>query len=239
MRIKVFSYNLLLSILLFFLPVQIFAQAAPGTLYPILFNYAKNLYPQYKKIPEERRRVLEEIADYIYGAIQIDKEASILLIGSNNSTRSILAEAWANAAARYYNVKNVRLYSGGTQTTHVSPFALKALEKAGFIIYKVTEDNNPRYEIKYTYNTDPLIVFSKDYNDKDLPHLNYGAIFVCPNADINVPFLKGMNFRTSLHYFDPGAYDNTPSQMDKYLERSHEIATEIFYIFYCVKNKYP
>ena len=216
-----------------------FGQNKPGTLYPILFNYAKNLYPEYKKIPEERRRVLEEIADYIYGAIQIDKEARIILIGSNNATRSILAEAWASAAAQYYNVRNIRLYSGGTDISHVAPFALKALEKAGFIVYRITDTDNPHYEIKYTYNINPLIVFSKKFNDRNLPQLNYGAVFVCPNADINVPFLKGMNFRTSLHYFDPGAYDNTPEQLDKYIERSHEIASEMFYVFYCIKNKYP
>lgn len=222
-----------------YIPVTVYSQGKPGTLYPILFNYAKNLYPRYKKIPEERRRVLEEIADYIYGAIQIDQEAHIILIGSNNATRSILAEAWANAAAQYYNIRKIKLYSGGTDITQVSPFALKALEKAGFIIYKITENDNPHYEIKHTYNINPLIVFSKKFSDRNLPHLNYGAVFVCPNADINVPFLKGMNFRTSLHYFDPGAYDNTPEQLDRYLERSHEIATEMFYIFYCIKNKYP
>ena len=96
------------------LPGSVYGQRSPGTLYPILFNYAKNLYPQYRKIPEERRRVLEEIADYIYGAIQIDQEARIKLIGSNNATRSILAEAWATAAAQYYNIRKINFKSNLT-----------------------------------------------------------------------------------------------------------------------------
>lgn len=213
------------------------AQNEPGRLYPILLNYAKNLYPEYRKIPEIRRRTIESIADYIYGAIQIDRKSVILIIGTNNSTRSILAEAWCRAAAQYYNVKNIEIYSGGTEVTHVSPYAMKVLENAGFIIYKITDDENPRYEVKYSYNLDPVSLYSKKYNDKEMPAGSYGAIFVCPNADQNIPYLNAMNFRASLHYFDPGAYDHTPEQMKKYLQRSHEISVEMFYLFYCIKNK--
>jgi arsenate reductase (thioredoxin) len=215
----------------------IHAQDKPGKLYPLLFNYSKNLYPEYQTIPEERRRTIEEIANYLFGTIQIDKKATILIIGTNNATRSIMAEAWAQAAAYYYNVKNLEIFSGGTQETHVSPSAVKALEKAGFIIYRVTKEENSRYEIKYSYNLRPLAIYSKLYNGKDMPHNSYGAIFVCPNANLNVPFLKGMNFRTSLNYFDPSAYDNTTEELDRYAERSHQIAVEMFYLFYCIKTK--
>ena len=216
---------------------RIHAQSQPGRLYPLLFIYTKNLYPEYLSIPEERRRTLEEIANYIFGTLQIDKKATIIFIGTNNATRSIMAEAWGQAAAYYYNVKNLEIFSGGTQETHVSPSAIKALEKAGFIIYRVTKEENSRYEVKFTYNIAPLLVYSKLYNGKDMPHNSFGAIFVCPNADLNVPFLKGMNFRTSLHYFDPSAYDNTTEELDKYIERSHQIAVEMFYLFYCIKTK--
>jgi arsenate reductase (thioredoxin) len=232
---RISSLMILISGLLY--SAGIMAQHQPGKLYPLLFNYSKNLYPDYQSIPEERRRTLEEIADYIFGAIQIDKKATILIIGTNNSTRSIMTEAWAHAAAYYYNVKNLEIYSGGTRETHISPSAIKALEKAGFIIYRVSKDENPRYEIKFSYNIPPLVFFSKLYNGKNMPQISYAAIFVCPNADLNVPFLKGMNFRTSLHYFDPSAYDNTSEELDKYIERSRQIAVEMFYLFYCIKNK--
>ncbi len=237
MKKLILYISIVTGVSLLHLPHPALAQNEPGILYPGLTNYAKNLYPLYKKIPEERRRVLENIADYIYGAIQIDKKATLILVGTNNSTRSIMAEAWSYAASQYYNIKNVEIYSGGTQVTQVSPFSMKALEQAGFIIYKISDNGNPKYEIKYSYNLKPIVVYSKKYDAKDMPHFNYGAIFVCPNADLNVPYLKGMNFRASVHYFDPEAYDNTPEQMDKYNERCHEIATEIFYIFYCIKNK--
>lgn len=235
-----FLYRFFIPFLFIFLiehGCMLMAQDAPGALYPILFNYAKNLYPEYRKIPEERRRVLENIADYIFGAVQIDKNATILFIGTNNATRSIMVEAWAHAAAQYYHIEDVHIYSGGTQVTQVSPFSIKALEDAGFIVYKISDNDNPRFAIKYSYNLKPVILFSKKFDNRDMPRLNYGAIFVCPNADLNVPFLKGMNFRSSMHFFDPSAYDNTPGQLEKYKERCHEIAVEVFYIFYCIKNK--
>jgi arsenate reductase len=230
--------SLIISLILILLfPGIVQAQNQPGKLYPPLFNYSKKLYPEYRLIPEERRRTIEEIADYIFGAIQIDKKATVLMIGTNNSTRSILAEAWAQAAAYYYNVKNLQILSGGTQESQISPPAVKALENAGFIIYRVTKEYNSRYEVKYAYNIPPLLFYSKLYNAKDMPQSSYGAIFVCPNADLNVPYIKGMNFRSSLYYFDPSAYDDTPEEPDKYSERSHQIAVEMFYLFYCIKSK--
>ena len=208
----------------------------PKKLYPILFNNARDLFPEYQSIPFERRAVLEEIANYILGSIQFDGKATILLLGSNNSTRTILAEAWANAAAHYYGITKVSISSGGVTKKEVSKYGIMALEKAGFIIYRRTHMGMEQYEIKYTYNEKPLVVFSKLYNHKDNPDLNFGSVILCPNADINLPVVKGNNFRTSLHYFDPIAYEDDPDVLEKYLERSHEIALEMFYLFYKLKS---
>lgn len=208
----------------------------PNKLYPILFNYARNLYDEYSKIPMERRYVLEEIANYLIGSNQLEGKSTLLIIGSNNATRSILAESWAYAAAHYYGIANVEIYSGGINATRISTLAILALEKAGFIIYKTGDTQNPTYQIKYTYNVPPILIKSKKYNDKPNPASHYGAIIVCPNADVNLPVLKGNNFRTSLYYFDPSAYDAAENALDQYLTRSKEIATEMFYIFYRLKN---
>jgi arsenate reductase len=208
----------------------------PNKLYPILFNYARNLYDEYQKIPSERRFILDEIANYIIGSCQIEGRASLIIIGSNNATRSILAEAWANAASYYYRISDVRVHSGGLNSTRISKEAILALEEAGFIIYKTTDHKNPVYEVKYSYNIQPLIIQSKKYTNEINPGGNYGAVFVCPNADINLPTLKGNNFRTSLYYFDPVAYEATEDAINQYLGRSREIAIEMFYLFYRLKN---
>ncbi|MBS0001177.1 MAG: hypothetical protein KFF73_19490 [Cyclobacteriaceae bacterium] len=209
----------------------------PNKLYPILFNYARNLYEDYNSsIPMERRFVLDEIADYIIGSSQFEGEASLVIIGSNNSTRSILAEAWAKAAAYYYGISNIHVFSGGLNISSISTNAVIALEKAGFIVYKTRNGQNPPYEIKYSYNIPPVYIQSKKHNDTNNPKEGYGIIVVCPNADSNLSAMKGNNFRTSLYYFDPRAYDLAEDSLDQYLLRSREIATEMFYIFYRLKN---
>ena len=230
--------RLIVFILAFWLsdPICAPAQNGPNKLYPILFNHVRDLYPEYEGIPFERRVVLDEIANYTLGTIQFDGNAEILLIGSNNATRSILAEAWANAAAYYYGIDNVKISSGGVTKKEISRYAIMALEKAGFIIYRKQQIGVEQYEVKYTYHIDPLVISSKLYNDKDNPDLNFGSVILCPNADINLPVVKGNNFRTSLHYFDPIAYENDPDVLDKYLDKSHEIALEMFYLFYKLKG---
>jgi hypothetical protein len=236
-KVRIFFIGFLILFIFLNHPTPVKAQEEPGKLYPVLHNYSRNLYAEYSKIPEERKRTLEEIANYLYGALTIDKTASIIFIGTNNSTRSIMAQVWAEAAAYYYKISNCQIYSGGTTTTGITQPAILSLEKAGFIAYKVTDGPNPRYEIKYTYNLKPIMVYSRKYNDRNYNLFYYGAVLVCPNADLNLPYERGMNFRTSLYYYDPSAYQGTREEMEMYDLRCREIAREMFYLFYCVKNK--
>jgi hypothetical protein len=215
-----------------------FAQqlGAPNKLYPILFNYARDLYQDYSNIPFERKVVLEEIANYILGAQQMDKGGKIVFIETDHASRSVLAQVWAKTASYYYGIENVEIYSGGIVNSKISKNTIIALEKAGFIIYLSTGKNNPEYEIKFSYNIPPIILKSIKYNEKSNPDINFGSIILCSNADINLPVVKGNNFRTSLYYFDPTAYDDTPEASEMYLEKSKEIAIEMFYLFYVLKN---
>jgi arsenate reductase len=229
----------ILIFLVFILSYPCYSQQSstgPNKLYPILFNYARDLYPDYGKIPFERKAVLEEIANYLIGAQQLDNTGKIIFIETDHLARSVMVQAWAMAASYYYGIENVKIYSGGINASKISKNAIIALEKAGFIIYKIQEGSNPEYEIKYSYNIEPLILRSIKYNDKSNPNVNFGSIIICSNADINLPVVKGNNFRTSLHYFDPSAYDGTSDAPELYLEKSKEIATEMFYLFYVLKN---
>lgn len=212
------------------------SSSGPNKLYPILFNYARDLYPEYDKIPYERKAVLEEIANYIIGAQQLENTGKMIFIETDYMARSVLIHSWATAASFYYGIEKVSIYTGGISASGISQNAIVALEKAGFIIYKIREGSSPEYEIKYSYNIKPLILRSTKYNDKSNPGANFGSIIVCSNADINLPVIKGNNFRTSLYYFDPIAYDGSSEASELYLEKSKEIAIEMFYLFYVIKN---
>lgn len=229
--------NKLLIFLIFF-SISSYAQKsdAPNKLYPILFNYARDLYPAYSDIPFERKVVLEEIAHYILDSQQKNKDGQVMFIETDHSTRSVFAHVWATTAAYYYGIDDIKIFSGGITNSKISTNAIIALEKAGFIVYKISGNSNPEYEIKYSYNVPPIFLKSVKYSEKSNPDINFGSIILCPNADINLPVIKGNNFRTSLYYFDPKAYDGTQEAPDRYMERCKEIAIEMFYLFYVLKN---
>ena len=53
----------------------------------------------------------------------------------------------------------------------------------------------------------------------------------CSEADAGCPFVAGAEKRFPVTYEDPKAFDGTPRQREKYLERSLQIATEMAYVF--------
>lgn len=54
----------------------------------------------------------------------------------------------------------------------------------------------------------------------------------CNNADEGCPIVFGAEARFPVKYDDPKASDNTPEQTQVYVERSLQIAAEMFYVFH-------
>jgi arsenate reductase len=133
--------------------------------------------------------------------------------------------------AEYYNIKNVFCYSGGTEATALFPVAASTLENTGFKIEKLSQEANPVYAIKFTENAHPLICFSKTFDADFNPASEFAAILTCSSADKGCPFIIGAEKRIPITYEDPKAFDNTPLQIEKYNERSLQIATELKYVF--------
>jgi len=57
----------------------------------------------------------------------------------------------------------------------------------------------------------------------------------CSSADEGCPFIPGA-VRIPLTFEDPKAFDNTPLQQEKYMERSLQIASELKYVFSAIKK---
>lgn len=182
-------------------------------------------------ISEERKQILQPLIDYIQTKVTENKNANLNFICTHNSRRSHLSQVWAQAAAHFYNLKNVYCYSGGTEATALFPMAAKTLEQAGFEIEVLSEGENPVYSIKYTENSPPIIGFSKTFDHPFNPKSDFAAIMTCSQADANCPFIPGAEKRIPIKYDDPKAFDNTPQQAEKYKERSNQIAAEMLYVF--------
>ncbi len=187
-------------------------------------------------LPEERKRLLQALIDYINRKVIQQKKTNLIFICTHNSRRSHISQVWAQVAAHYYNIKNVNCYSGGTETTALHPMVIKTLENTGFEITKKTDDNNPVYHINYGENEPYIVGFSKNFNHPINPQTDFAAIMTCAQADAECPFIAGAEERIPVKYDDPKAFDNTNQQAEAYGKRSNQIAIEMLYVFSQIKS---
>jgi len=99
-------------------------------------------------VPEERKRVLEEVAGFISSKRRRGETAKLTFICTHNSRRSQMGQLWAAAAAAHCGIDGIHTYSGGTEATVFNPRAVTAMEKAGFTIEKPGGEN-PRYLVSF------------------------------------------------------------------------------------------
>ena len=187
-------------------------------------------------IAEERKQVLQPLIDFIQSKVEKNDEVRLNFICTHNSRRSHLSQIWAQTMSVYFDINNVKTYSGGTEATAMFPKVGETLINQGFEIQKIADVNNPIYAIKVDDNSHPIIAFSKKYDDVFNPKSNFAAIMTCSHADGNCPFIAGAEKRIPITYEDPKLFDNTDQQAEKYTERSLQIATEMLYTFSNIKK---
>lgn len=182
-------------------------------------------------IPKERITVLQSLIGFIQDKKDAHSNINLNFICTHNSRRSHLTQIWAQTMSVYYNVPDVYCYSGGTEATALFPKVVDVLSTIGFEITNLIEGTNPVYSIKFGDDLHPIIGFSKTYDNVFNPKSNFAAIMTCGHADENCPFIPGAEKRIPLTFEDPKAFDDTPLQTGKYMERSLQIATELSYVF--------
>src|SRR5688500_8827520 len=104
-------------------------------MYPAISQYCNSLIADFHHIPASRRKILEEIANYITSKTKAGSPVQLIYICTHNSRRSHFGQVWSTVAANYYSVKNVQSFSGGTEVTEFNLNAIGALERIGFDIY--------------------------------------------------------------------------------------------------------
>ncbi len=177
-------------------------------------------------IDSNRKEKLINLAQIIQG----EDNVMLNFICTHNSRRSHLGQVWGQTIADYYNV-SVTTFSGGTEATALFPKVAETLEKTGFEVIKLSQEPNPVYGIKNDDSGNPMIAFSKKYDDSFNPKSNYIAIMTCSSADEGCPVVIGSKQRFSLTHEDPKISDGTDEQSKVYTERSKQIATELKYLF--------
>ncbi len=195
---------------------------------PILLKTIENL--DVSSIPKKRKSILDTITTSIQNRLINNLPVNINFICTHNSRRSHLSQIWMQTFAHYFKKTLITCYSGGTEATRIAPQVITTLKNQGFAINKLSNEKNSIYTIKYDKNSMPIIGFSKEYFHNFNPSTDFIAILTCSQADEGCPFVSGSDQRITLTYEDPKMYDNTELEKQKYIERSTQIATELFYI---------
>jgi arsenate reductase len=183
-----------------------------------------------QKVSDDRKILLQPIVDYLKMKQESHHEIRLNFICTHNSRRSHLAQIWTQALAHHFGITNLFCYSGGTEATALFPTVVSTLMQQGFEIQTLSEHSNPIYAIKYDANEPAIIGFSKVYHHSFNPKNNFAALMTCSQADEGCPLVYGAECRFVLNYSDPKEFDHTPLQEKKYLEKSMEIASEIYWI---------
>jgi arsenate reductase len=180
-------------------------------------------------IPVERKILLDEMASYLQEKISNGKEIRLNFICTHNSRRSQFSQIWAQTAAAYYGI-NAYCFSGGVEVTAFNLRAVAAVKRDGFKVVQ-KGDENPVYFVFPGEDAEPIITFSKVYDDAINANKEFAAVMTCDHADENCPFIPGAERRFPLRFEDPKAFDDTTLEEKMYSERSHQIGAELFYLF--------
>lgn len=186
---------------------------------------------RFDEIPVERKELLTLFAAHISEKGKSFEDVNLNFICTHNSRRSHMSQIWAQTAAEYFNIPNVKCYSGGTEATAFNPRSVKAIRNAGFSIEQMDESENPVYHVHFAEDKEPLKCFSKVYNDEFNPQNDYTAIMTCSHADENCPVVFGAVKRFPIKYDDPKEFDDTELEAVKYIERFEQIGTEMLFAF--------
>ena len=188
-------------------------------------------------LPESRRPLLDQVADYVTQKLLDGKPVRLNFICTHNSRRSHMGQVWCQIAANYYGVAMVETYSGGTEATACNIRTIEALRRAGLSIATTTTGANPIYSLEYSDSQPPIRAFSKKYSNDANPKEGFAAMMCCSDADTRCPVVFGSDARFALHYEDPKVADGTSEESNRYDERSRQIATEMFYVMSAVSQQ--
>ena len=199
----------------------------PSLFYPALANTIGNL--PFAAISSERLQLLDEMAAYLLAKKRQGEEIRLNFICTHNSRRSQFSQIWAQTAAAYYGIEAF-CYSGGVEVTEFNLRAVAAIQRDGFKVVQ-KEGENPVYFVFYSEEEEPIVAFSKVYDDAINAPKDFAAVMTCDHADENCPVIPGAERRFPLRFEDPKSFDGTAQEEEMYTQRSHQIGAELFFLF--------
>ncbi|MCC5930356.1 MAG: hypothetical protein JJU28_14000 [Cyclobacteriaceae bacterium] len=217
-------------------PVKSTAKSPPRNLYPILHSYARELYTQYDEIEPARKAELTALALQLKSMQERNLPIRMVFYDYNQNVLSQMAQALTRAAAWYYHVDQIQVFSAGVEPLEIPIETIHALENIGFIVYKSEIDNHNVYQIKYSYNLPPVLLFAKKHDYRDLPGNQFIPILLEEQAK-SIFAERGLpSVAKIIPYTNPGGYAGMENAKQTFDATIKNMATEIFYIFWHLKK---
>lgn len=206
-------------------------------LLPQLAQTVDRLLRSVEAINANRRARLRELAQLTSEALARHGCAKLVFICTHNSRRSHIAQAWAQSAAHYFGINNIKCFSGGTEATAFHPLAVEALVNAGFSTSARSSGSEGVVLLQFSETAEPLKMYSKRYDSPDNPVGNFIAIMTCSDADDACPVVANAEARVALHYIDPRESDGTAEAPSVYRESVDTIGREMLLMMKYVSEK--
>lgn len=192
---------------------------------------------EFDSITNSRKEELKELAELIMQDRESFGHSKLIFVCTHNSRRSQLSEIWFRAAAWHYGIDKISAFSGGTESTAFNHRMVAAIKRAGFLVEKIEDGDNPVYRIPLSeHDSQAQNMFSKKYDHPFNPDSAFIAVMVCGQADQDCPFVPGASARMALPYEDPKHSDNTPEESAVYDAKVREIGREILYLGYLLTH---
>jgi len=222
----------------FLLTILLFTSQASGQrFYSKLKDYCGSVEKEFEKIPGERQEALKTLGEYVMEAESKYDAVKLLFVCNQNSRRSQFAQVWAQTASYYYNIKNIKTFSGGIHETSINYRILESLKRAGFnVTVGEAYSENPVYLVSVGLRINDLFIFSKKYDYWNNPDDQYATVLCSRDLDTSDLIFPGSEKVLTLHYDNIDIYDNSPGSTLKNDEICRQIAREMMFLMDYVKK---
>lgn len=150
--------------------------AAPK-LYPELEAYFKTI--DAKQFDKAHINALENLKSNISFSSMDYLDYNIIFYCSENSFRSQVSQVFLQTLCFARKHKKVKAFSAGLIANEIDSKLIIYLSKIGYKISKTDKDGKSAYEVRYSDNANPIILYSKTITDPSLPKKEVAAVIVC------------------------------------------------------------
>ncbi|MBW0160801.1 MAG: hypothetical protein HYI21_05615 [Sediminibacterium sp. Gen4] len=151
--------------------------SAPPKLYPELETYFKSVTKM--DFSTEHVQALENLKSNISFSTMDYSDYNVVFYCSENSYRSQASQILLQTLCYSRKFKKVKSFSAGLSSTEVSPGLITYLTKIGYRITKTEKNGKSAYEVRFSDDASPVILYSKTTDDPSLPKKDITAVIVC------------------------------------------------------------